>query len=280
LFLIAFFKYPLTRFSKVKAMVELFRPIGSEVDNFPPVVGRVDFSEPESVHQHCHERHQLSYAISGVLHITTHAGEWVLPPSRALWIKAGVSHSSEVKRPAQIRTLYIDPAAYPFPGKSECLALEVTPLVRELILACAAFPWNRPADSAENRLGQCLVDQLQVLGSAPVNIPMPADMRALRVVEILQKDPGNKLSLRELALHAGASSRTIERIFKTQTMMSFRAWRTRYRLICAVERLAYGESIANVAFDVGYESASSFVYAFRCLFGTTPAKYFQTSKFS
>ncbi|MCG6489971.1 helix-turn-helix transcriptional regulator [Vibrio parahaemolyticus] len=259
-------------------MVNFFRPIDYEVDNYSPVVGRVDFSEPELVSEHCHERHQLSYAISGVLHITTHAGEWVLPPSRALWIKAGTSHSSEVKRQAQIRTLYIDPAVYPSPGGNECLALEVTPLVRELILACAALPWKRPIDSAENRLGQCLVDQLQVLSSAPVNIPMPSDMRALRIVEILQQDPGNKQSLRELALHTGASSRTIERIFNTQTMMSFRAWRTRYRLICAVERLAYGESVANVAFDVGYESASSFVYAFRCLFGTTPSKYFQISQ--
>ena len=57
--------------------------------------------------------------------------------------------------------------------------------------------------------------------------------------------------------------------------MTFGAWRHRQRLITALEFLAYGESVTNIAFEVGYESASSFVAAFREMFGTTPARYFK-----
>ena len=107
-----------------------------------PVVGRVDFSHPDVVPLHAHARHQLSYAIAGVLHLSTSVGQWVLPPSRALWIRAGIEHSTTVKRPADIRTFYIDPTAYKVQDHSDCMVVEVTPLVRELILACAKFPWN------------------------------------------------------------------------------------------------------------------------------------------
>ncbi len=57
--------------------------------------------------------------------------------------------------------------------------------------------------------------------------------------------------------------------------MTFGAWRQRQKLIMAIEALAYGGSVKAVAMDVGYESASSFVAAFRSMFGVTPARYFQ-----
>ncbi|APG87128.1 hypothetical protein SAMCFNEI73_pB0446 (plasmid) [Sinorhizobium americanum] len=46
-------------------------------------------------------------------------------------------------------------------------------------------------------------------------------------------------------------------------------------MLAALELLAYGEAVTNVALDVGYESASSFVVAFRETFGTTPARFFK-----
>lgn len=240
-----------------------------------PVVGRVDFSHPDVVPLHAHARHQLSYAIAGVLHLSTSVGQWVLPPSRALWIRAGIEHSTTVKRPADIRTFYIDPTAYKVQDHSDCMVVEVTPLVRELILACAKFPWNYSPHSSQARLARVLVDQFEDLDLTSVNIPLPVDSRALRVANILRDEPSNREPLSVLSQRVGASARTVERLFIRETNMSFGAWRQRQRLIFALERLAYGESVKNVAEEVGYDSPSNFVVAFRSLFGTTPARYFK-----
>ena len=48
---------------------------------------------------HTHEDHQLAWAASGVLTVQTSAATWVLPPTRALWIPAGLPH--ETTRVAQ-----------------------------------------------------------------------------------------------------------------------------------------------------------------------------------
>ena len=46
-------------------------------------------------------------------------------------------------------------------------------------------------------------------------------------------------------------------------------------MLVALEQLAHGGSVSNVAYAVGYETPSSFIAAFRDSFGTTPTAYFR-----
>lgn len=238
------------------------------------VVGQSETCTPYTNDPHSHRRHQLIYATRGVVHMVTSEGEWILPTSRALWISGGTKHSLTVKRTAHISILYIEPEIHPFPDSERCRVVEVSSLMRELISACANHSWHYKPDSPESRLSNVLIDQLRLLGNSPLDLMMPTDERALRVVEILKRDPGNRASLQELAREAGASGRTIERLFTRDTHMSFGAWRLRHRMLYAVERLAYGENVTRVALEAGYESSSSFIASFRAMFGTTPARYF------
>ncbi|WP_408396401.1 helix-turn-helix domain-containing protein [Paraburkholderia sediminicola] len=91
---------------------------------------------------------------------------------------------------------------------------------------------------------------------------------------MLRANPADRRSLAELASTAGASHRTIERLFATEGRMSFGRWRIRHKMLVALEQLANGESVSNVADAVGYETPSSFIAAFRTTFGTTPTAYF------
>lgn len=207
--------------------------------------------------------------------MATSEGEWILPPSRALWISGATKHALTVKRPAEISFLYLEPEINPFADSGRCRVVEVSPLVRELISACADQPWDYPTHSPASRLAGVLIDQLRLLSHSPLDLMMPSDERALRVVDILKRDPGNRASLQELAKEAGASGRTIERLFSRDTHMSFGAWRHRHRMLYAIERLAYGENVTHVALEAGYESSSSFIAAFRAMFGTTPSRYFR-----
>ncbi|WP_244121755.1 helix-turn-helix domain-containing protein [Burkholderia gladioli] len=55
--------------------------------------------------------------------------------------------------------------------------------------------------------------------------------------------------------------------------MSFGRWRQQLHLMLAVQWLANGMSIQQVADELGYESASTFVTMFRRTLGAPPARY-------
>ena len=76
-----------------------------------------------------------------------------------------------------------------------------------------------------------------------------------------------------LARQVGLGRRTVERLFLAETKMTVGEWRRRLRLLRAVQRLARGESVTNVALDAGYSSTSAFIATFRKAFGTTPGRY-------
>ncbi|HCI6694418.1 TPA: helix-turn-helix transcriptional regulator [Klebsiella quasipneumoniae subsp. quasipneumoniae] len=239
------------------------------------IVGQTEICEPYTTEEHSHQRHQLIYATRGVVHMSTAVGEWILPPSRALWISGGTKHALTVKRSAEINILYIDPVIYPFTSFAQCCVVEVTALVRELIATCSQNAWDYETNTPEYRLSVVLIDQIKKLDLSPLDLNLPRDERALRVVELLKKDPGNRDPLNVLAREVGASARTIERLFSKETHLSFGAWRHRHRMLFAVERLAYGENVTRVALEAGYESSSSFIASFRAMFGTTPSRYFR-----
>ncbi len=79
--------------------------------------------------------------------------------------------------------------------------------------------------------------------------------------------------LADWADEAGASERTLARLFQKQAGMTFGAWRQRRRLQAAIERLAAGDPVATVALDLGYDSPSAFITMFRKTLGDTPDRY-------
>lgn len=224
---------------------------------------------------HAHDKHQLIYSEKGVIHVSTPDGLWILPPTKALWIQGGISHALVIKRPVHLIVLWVNPEAPGTPQWTGCNVVNVSPLVRELICACASLPWDYAEASRASRIAQVLLEQLDAHEQAPLELPELKDPRAVRVADMLRANPADRRTLAELASAAGASHRTIERLFATEGRMSFGRWRIRHKMLVALEQLANGESVGNVADAVGYESPSSFIAAFRVVFGTTPTAYFQ-----
>ena len=70
------------------------------------------------------------------------------------------------------------------------------------------------------------------------------------------------------------SRRTLTRLFRQQTGMSVAAWRQQVRLLEALSLLAMGRPVTTVAYDVGYDSPSSFTAMFHKVFGVAPSQYF------
>jgi AraC-like DNA-binding protein len=154
-----------------------------------------------------------------------------------------------------------------------CAVINVPPLLRELILHAAQLGALDARVPAQKRLAEVIADQLTLLSPEErQRLPMPRDPRALSLARRLMDDPDCDASLTTLAAKAGASARTIQRLFLNETQLSFARWRQRMRLLAAVERLAAGSSVTNAALDVGYHSVSAFVSSFRKEFGASPGR--------
>ncbi|EOZ4729141.1 helix-turn-helix transcriptional regulator [Pseudomonas aeruginosa] len=217
------------------------------------------------VEMHDHPWGQLMYAASGTLRASTERHSYLVPAQRALWIPPGVRHAAEACNPVLFRSLYLDRS---LPGG--CRVLEVSGLLRELLLRAAEFPREYPPGGEAERLMQVVADEVGRLREAPLNLPLPGDPRLRRITDALQADPADPRGISDWAGLVGASRRTLARLFREQTQLSFREWRQRLRLLNAVAALEEGASVTRVASDLGYDSTSAFISLFQRHFGQTP----------
>jgi AraC-like DNA-binding protein len=235
------------------------------------------YSSGTVLQHHAHDWAQLVYACEGVMSVQTDAGTWVVPSHRGVWIPPGMGHSIAMSGWVSMRTLYIAPKlvrALP----TRCCVLAVPPLLHELILHTVAQGALRRNLPEQRRLVDFLLDQLRALPAMPLELPLPRDARALRLARRWQEDPGAESPLDELARSAGASRRTLERLFQRETGMSLGRWRQQARLLHAMRLLARGEAVTSTALEVGYESTSAFIAAFTQVLGTTPGRYYRAHK--
>lgn len=221
---------------------------------------------------HRHAWGQLVYASEGVMTVGTPQGTWVVPPQRAVWIPPETLHSVETSGTVAMRTLYL-PAPRVRGLLRTCAVVPVSALLRELILHAVERAPLRADEPRDARLLRFLLDHVETLPTAPLSLPMPRDPRAVRAATALRAAPGAAHGLCELARAAGASRRTLERLFRRETGLSLGRWRQQLRLLEALRLLAAGHPVASVASQVGYASPSAFVTRFRSALGTTPSRY-------
>ena len=221
---------------------------------------------------HSHARGQLVYATTGVMTVTTAAASFVLPPQRAVWVPPGVTHEARCRGRVSCRTLFIRPDATD--GLPDaCQVVEVTPLLRELIVEATRMTVEYDENGRDGRLMRLLLDELVRARTAPLHVPMPSHPRLARICTAILEDPAQDDMLDEWADAAGMGRRTFTRAFRRETGMSFASWRQNVRLMEALSRLANGEPVTRVALDVGYNSPSAFTAMFRRAFGVAPTHY-------
>ena len=242
----------------------------------PPVAPR-SYKRGTRLGHHVHREAQLLFASRGVMQVTTRKGRWLVPPGRAVWLPPRIEHAVDMLADVDMRALLVDAtwlAAHPeAPRLSSELVVAVGPLLREVILACfePAGPYPRRA----GLLLELALYQLPEAEDTATFLPLPTDERALRVAQRILKEPSTGRSLDDLAEDAGTSSRTVSRLFSTETQFSFKEWRQRARIVAALEVLgtrdAGRSSIKRVAAQMGFSSSAAFAHAFRQVMGFSPS---------
>ncbi len=227
-----------------------------------------EYVHGEHVEPHIHQEHQIVHAQSGVMRVSSGTATWIIPPDRALWVPARTEHEIVCLTTVATRTVYLSDAGRGLP--TSCEVWRVSPLLREVIIRFA----DEPETPLAAHLVPVLIAELDRLDTVPINFSRARSHKLLKIQEVLLADPADKRTLNQWAAELGALPRTLMRRLKFETGMTYRQWRRQIRILKAIEALATGVSVTGVAYDVGYETTSAFIEAFRQHTGRTPARYF------
>ncbi|WP_300620453.1 helix-turn-helix transcriptional regulator [Dokdonella sp.] len=246
----------------------------SRADDLPGAIVATANEYPVNhrVQRHRHRRSQLLYAASGIMIVGTETGRWIVPPERAVWIPAGMHHEVRSLVHVSTRSVYVDPAIDPA-LPADCRVVAISALMRELLLETADLPLPYARGSRTDAIFALLVHEIARAPVLPLDIPMPADARIAARCRAYLRRPAVRDSIDDWCQALGMSRRTFTRRFRAETGLSFAGWCRQATIFAALPRLAAGEPVTPLAFDLGYDSASSFTTMFKRVVGVPPSRY-------
>lgn len=218
--------------------------------------------------EHSHPTHELLWTERGASTATIGSRIWAITPSVGLWVPAGVRHSGWTPEGITLRAAQFSFRAAPSIS-AEPVAVEMTTLLLLLLDRLTVDG----LDPASRTATEAMV--LDVLAPArhEVSLRVPTAALLSPIVAAIRADPSDSTTLAQWAVRLGVSTRTITRVFHAETGVGFSRWIATARAQHAIELLARGEAIDEVAYCVGYRSASAFGTAFRRVTGMSPGRF-------
>lgn len=232
------------------------------------------------IQAHHHTWGQFVFSVTGVVRVSTDRATFLVPPSRGVWIPAGVVHAVTAVERCELRTLYLlDP---PDDGEiwAENRVLEVSPLLRELAVQLARDeiePAGTVAEVVADRegwIGKLILDEIRRAPSLQLGVALPTDKRLRRLCEAVLAEPMRHASLDDWAAEVGASARTVSRLFRQELGSSYAQWRQQALLAEALRLAAHRKPMQVIAAELGYASASAFTAMVTRTVGMPPSRFF------
>lgn len=224
------------------------------------------------VAKHSHNWGQLIYACEGVMLVSTATERYIIPPEQAVWIVAGVVHDVVAITPVHLISFYFDEQQSTLLSKQSGV-LQINQFLKTLIREASSigsdYLWSGP----DGLLLRLILNRLTSAAPVTLQLPFPTDPKLLKILFMQQQQPGLKYDLTTWGRIVGASSRTLSRSFKRQTGLTYNQWRQRLTVHVAISQMAEGQSIANIASTLGYESISAFGHMFKQNTHMTPGEY-------
>lgn len=254
-------------------LAQLLCHFDPDADDRPAVALRVQVEQngaEQPVHRH--RKGQLVLALRGGLTCEVPQAMWMVPPHHAVWIPGGLPHSNRATDNARISFLFIEPGAAQMP--QECCTLAVSPLLRELIGHLADQGPVYPRSGPTARLVAVLLEQLAAAPVEQLHLPVSDHPKIRRVADALEADPADRTTLAQWAQRLAMSDRSLARLVRRETGLTFGRWRQQLHLIVALRHLASGASVQQVAGHLGYDSVTAFITMFKKALGKPPAQYF------
>lgn len=223
---------------------------------------------------HAHRKGQLILSLRGAVSCEVQDALWLVPPGHAVWVPGDAPHSCRVTKNADTCFLFIEPGAAAMP--ETCCTFAITPLVRELVLFLAEQEHAYSPDSKTARLAAVLLEHIPEVPIKALHLPVSDHPKIRTMAETLFNNPDDRRTLKQWAAQLAISERSLARLVKNSTGLSFGRWRQQLHLMMSLSHLAEGESVQSVAGMLGYDSVSAFITMFRKALGKSPTQYFSS----
>jgi AraC-like DNA-binding protein len=238
----------------------------------PIVAGGADYPPSFELDWHSHRRGQLLYAARGVVVVSTAHGVWVAPPERAVWTPGGCPHAVRMVGAVSTRSVLIEASAHGGLGERNKV-IQVSPLLRHLLEEASHVPPEYDREGRDGKLMALLLAELSAAPSVPLAVPFPRHGGLARQCHAFLENPTPRDTIDQWCADLGVGRRAFTRLFRRETGLSFGVWRQQACVLAALPRLARGEAVTAIAFDLGYDSAAAFTTMFKRRAGVAPSHY-------
>jgi AraC-like DNA-binding protein len=228
-------------------------------------------------YSHSHPWGQFVYVAEGLMYFKVEGQAFIAGPSYGIWIPPNFEHSAQSAATARFLPIHFSIKLSEQLPSDTCV-LQVSPILRSIIEDFANRDICVPESAEDIKLADVAVDQLRQAPKQKNYLPYATSKELQKILEKLQENPGDDRSVAEWAEYINTTGRTLQRRCLCELGLTLVEWRQRLRFLRAVEALTAGETIQQIAFELGYSTPSAFVAMFHRMSGKTPGQYRSSHK--
>lgn len=203
--------------------------------------------------------------------IETEFAQWTVTPGSVGWFPPNLNHRAWVPGNVTGNSLYLDPvASNHFPCHAGIYGADH--FIIALLNRCNNSHIQY-SEEHQNLLLKLLGYEIRQGSTLPLELKLPTDRRARNVACELLKNPACIFDQNQLAQQWGLSVRSLSRLFRHQTGLSFSQWRQQAKVVASLQWILSGLSVTEVASLSGYSNVSAYIEVFRQRFGKTPGQF-------
>ena len=246
---------------------------------------------------HCNREHTLIYIHSGELEITEGGRKTILRPGdcafmrrdNSMWLQKHVGNEKPYRSIVLkfsrnfLREFYqsLNRREIPADAKRDKSSLHVFPSnridIRSLFESVIPY-FDAEMAPADEILKLKMTEGIYAILNTDVNLYASlfdfVDPWKIDIMEFMEKNYMNELSMEEMAYYTGRSLSTFKRDFRRYSDLTPQKWLIRRRLQAAHELIRKGgKKVSEICFDVGFKNLSHFSKAYKEAFGVPPTEH-------
>ena len=243
---------------------------------------------------HCNREHTLIYILSGELEITDGGKKTILHPGdcafmrrdNRMWLQKRASENKPYRSVVMkfsrdfLKDFYrnINQREIPSDSKREKVSLMKFPSnrldVKSLFESLIPY-FDAGVQPEEDILKIKMTEGMRAILKTDVNLYASlfdfVEPWKIDIVDFMEKNYMNELSMEEMAYYTGRSLATFKRDFKKVSELTPQKWLMRRRLEAARDLIHKGgRKVSEICFDVGFKNLSHFSKLYKEMYGMAP----------